>query len=86
MAKGRKTGGRKAGTPNKDTKSVREAWLEAFPLVNAKVPLHEWGAENPDKFYALSTKLIPVDVTSGGQPIKPSRVEIALVAPESPDA
>ena len=80
-----KLGGRKKGTPNKDTRTIREAWIDAFRLVNAKVPLDEWGAENPDKFYALATKLIPVDVTSGGKPIAPNRIEVQLVAPDDRD-
>lgn len=59
MAKGYKTGGRQKGTPNKVTRTIREAWAEAFELVNQRVPLHEWGAANPEKFYPLATKLIP---------------------------
>lgn len=82
MAKGKKTGGRRKGTPNKDTRTVREAWIEAFRLVNASIPLHEWGAENPDKFYPLANKLIPIDLTSGDKPIAPSAIQIQLVTPE----
>jgi hypothetical protein len=78
-----KTGGRKKGTPNKATKTVREAWIEAFALVNERIPLHEWGAANPEKFYPLATKLIPIDVTSGNQPIAPSAIRVELVAPVS---
>ena len=78
-----KTGGRKKGTPNKATKTVREAWIEAFALVNERIPLHEWGAANPEKFYPLATKLIPIDVTSGNQPLAPSAIRVELVAPVS---
>jgi len=76
-----KTGGRKKGTPNKATKTVREAWIEAFALVNEQIPLHEWGAANPEKFYPLATKLIPIDVTSGDKPIAPSAIRVELIAP-----
>jgi len=80
-----KTGGRKKGTPNKATKTVREAWIEAFALVNEQIPLHEWGAANPEKFYPLATKLIPIDVTSGNQPIAPSAIRVELIAPSIED-
>jgi hypothetical protein len=76
-----KTGGRKRGTPNKATKTIREAWVEAFNLVNQQIPLHEWGAANPEKFYPLATKLIPIDVTSGDKPIAPSAIRVELIAP-----
>ena len=76
-----KTGGRKRGTPNKATKTIREAWVEAFNLVNERIPLHEWGAANPEKFYPLATKLIPIDVTSGDKPIAPSAIRVELIAP-----
>lgn len=70
MAKGRKTGGRKKGTPNVATRTVREAFVEAFAIVNqGPSALAVWGQANPDKFYALSTKLIPQDVTSGDKPV-----------------
>ena len=45
--------GRKKGTPNKATKTIREAWVEAFNLVNQQIPLHEWGAANPTKSTAI---------------------------------
>lgn len=72
--------GRKKGTPNKATKTIREAWIEAFNLVNERIPLHEWGASNPEKFYPLATKLIPIDVTSGDKPLAPSSIRVELVA------
>ena len=75
--------GRKKGTPNKATKTIREAWVEAFNLVNQQIPLHEWGAANPEKFYPLATKLIPIDVTSGDKPIAPSAIRVELIAPIS---
>jgi len=72
--------GRAKGTPNKATKTIREAWIEAFNLVNEQIPLHEWGAQNPEKFYPRATKLIPIDVTSGDRPLAPSTIRVELVA------
>ena len=79
------TSGRKKGTPNKATRTIREAWIEAFELVNERIPLHEWGAQNPEKFYPLATKLIPIDVTSGDKPLAPSTIRVELVSTTETD-
>lgn len=70
--KGRKTGGRQAGTPNKTTRSAREAFQLAFESLNKdkKGPqsLSVWAAANPTEFYRLYARLIPVEhVGEGGQ-------------------
>lgn len=55
--------GRKKGTPNRLTRTVREAFQEAFDAVNrGPSALATWGAENPDKFYPIAAKLIPATV------------------------
>lgn len=62
--------GRKKGVPNKITRTVREAFVEAFAEVNkGPTALAEWGKGNPDKFYLLASKLIPTDLTSGNKPL-----------------
>ena len=76
MAIGKKTGGRKKGTPNKATASVKQALIEAFDGMGGVESLLAWGRENPGEFYKLWAKLLPVDVTSGGDPIGPTRVII----------
>jgi hypothetical protein len=79
MAKGRKTGGRKTGTPNKATRTVREAFVEAFAIVDrGPTALAVWGAENPEKFYTLATKLIPTAVEAS--------VTVALLPASERDA
>lgn len=67
MAKGRKTGGRKAGTPNKLTQSAREAFALAFDQVGGVQGLTEWARENRTEFYKLFSKTIPLDVTTNGK-------------------
>lgn len=66
MAKGVKTGGRKAGTQNKLTVTVKQAFEDAFKTLQAdpKVKLVKWGKENPTEFYKLSSKLIPAEITA----------------------
>lgn len=78
--------GRPKGSRNKLTVEAKEAFRLAAEGAGGVEALTKFAIASPDKFWPLYAKLIPLDVTSGGQPIKPSRVEIALVAPESPDA
>lgn len=69
MARGRKTGGRQKGTPNKLTRSVREAYEEVFRSLqqDKKFNLLEWAKNNDTAFYTkLSTKLVPQDVNLTG--------------------
>lgn len=58
--------GRPKGSPNKLTRTVRQAFEEAFEELNRDpdkpYALAQWGKKNPDKFYLLSQKLIPAQV------------------------
>jgi hypothetical protein len=67
MAKGRKTGGRRRGTPNKLTKSAKEAFGFAFDAIGGTRALADWAKDNATEFYKLYARLIPVDLTAGGQ-------------------
>ena len=76
--------GRKKGSVNKTTRTAKEAYAYAFDALGGAERLHEWAESTPEnlrEFYRLHARLIPVDVTSGGQPIKPSAVNIQLVKP-----
>lgn len=66
MAKGKKTGGRRAGTQNKLTKTVKEAFETAFEEMQGdpKVKLSVWGKENPTEFYKLSARMIPAEINA----------------------
>lgn len=63
---GRRTpgSGRKPGTPNKITQSIREAVREAFERRGGVEGLLAWADTNPDAFYALVAKLIPSEVVA----------------------
>lgn len=58
--------GRPKGAVNKLTRTVRQAFEEAFEALQADptkpYALAPWGMKNPDKFYLLAAKLIPVQV------------------------
>lgn len=59
MAKGKKTGGRQQGTPNKTTARVKNALLEAFEGAGGVGALTDWAKEYPSQFYPLWAKLLP---------------------------
>lgn len=71
MAKRIKTGGRKAGTPNKVTKALQESFEQVFnQLQNSNTAsLHAWAQQNPTEFYKLASKLIPLDGGGGNSPM-----------------
>ena len=68
MARGKKTGGRTAGTPNKTTKSAREAFQLAFETLqnHPGASLGEWAKQNQTDFYKLYARLIPVEHVGDG--------------------
>lgn len=71
MAKGAKTGGRKKGTPNKTTASVKAAIAAAFDEVGGSAYLVRIAEENPVAFCTLIGKLLPLQHTGDeDQPIK----------------
>lgn len=61
-----KTGGRQKGTPNKLTVAAKEAFSLAFQGLGGVEGLIDWAKGNPDEFYKLYARLIPVDVQHGG--------------------
>lgn len=54
--------GRSAGTQNKLTQSVKNAFGEAFELLGGAEALHQWAKSNKTEFYKLASKLIPADI------------------------
>jgi hypothetical protein len=66
-----KTGGRAAGTPNRLTKSVRDAILAAFDELGGVSYLVDVGRQKPDVFCALLGKVLPTQLTgTDGSEIK----------------
>lgn len=64
-AKPSNSGRRKGGT-NKLTVAAKEAFQLAFQGLGGVDGLMEWARGNPDDFYKLYARLIPVDVQHGG--------------------
>jgi hypothetical protein len=65
---GYKTGGRKAGTPNKDT-SERVATIEAaFAAIGGADALARWAKKNPGDFYCkVWARLLPREIQLEGR-------------------
>jgi hypothetical protein len=62
MPHGAKFGGRKKGTPNKLTRDIKEAILNAFEKVGGEDYLVILAKEDPKTFAALLGKVLPVQV------------------------
>lgn len=58
--------GREPGIPNKLSKSVRQAVLDAFNKMqeDPNVNIEQWGKENPKEFYLIAAKLIPTEINA----------------------
>lgn len=70
----KKIAGRVAGTQNRFTQSVKEAFIEAFEKLGGVEALVKWGHRNPTDFYKLVSKLLPVDVNMAVKQIPEARV------------
>jgi len=64
MAKGFKTGGRRAGTPNKLSSTVKDNVLAVFEELGGKEHMKLWASENPTQFYNILAKLMPTEITA----------------------
>ncbi len=65
-----KLGGRKKGTPNKMSATVKENILAVFDGLGGVNGMLQWAGssdENMGKFYAFYSKLLPTDITSDGK-------------------
>lgn len=67
-----KTGGRKRGTPNKVTGTVREMILKALDEVGGQQWLVQQATENPVAFMTLLGKVLPTQIQ--GDPENPLQV------------
>jgi hypothetical protein len=61
----KKTGGRKKGTPNKTTRAIKDAILNAFEEVGGENYLVKVAMEDPKTFCSLLAKILPTDMKHG---------------------
>ena len=61
-----KIGGRKEGSVNKLTKTVKERVLEVFNELqeDSEANLLSWAKTEPTEFYKIAAKLIPADINA----------------------
>jgi len=79
---GKKTGGRKKGTPNKLTGELKEMILGALEDAGGRQYLKEQATKSPAAFLTLVGKVLPLQVTGkDGDPIQVERVERIIVDP-----
>ena len=87
MAKGEKTGGRIKGTPNKQSRAVKQCILNAFEDIGGVKNLAMWASDNQTEFYKMWGRLVPHEVDVGGQDDNPVEMShtIKFVFPDGED-
>ena len=58
----KKTGGRRAGTPNRYTGAFREAVQIVYGEMGGHEAFTRWAKQNKTEFYRIASRLIPVEV------------------------
>ena len=80
---GKKFGGRKKGTPNKTTQSVKESLKYVYDRMGGDEAFFEWGSKNPEEFYRHWIKMLPTevkqDVTSSDGTLSPISIQVVGV-------
>lgn len=84
MAKGKKTGGRKKGTPNKVSGALKDAILQAAEQAGEEQGiigyLQKQANLNPGPFLALLGKVLPLQIGGDpGNPVQVEAIEIVIV-------
>lgn len=70
--------GRKKGTPNKTTASVKAALTEAFDRLGGVPSLVAFGQEQPAEFYKLWAKILPKELEVSGKDGAPIGVSVVF--------
>lgn len=66
MAAGKKTGGRKAGTPNQLSSLAKDNIAAVFNKIGGSAAMAKWAEENQTQFYQIYAKLLPIDLKHAG--------------------
>jgi hypothetical protein len=66
MAKGKKTGGRRPGSKNKLTVSVRESIIAVFHGLGGIPAMQSWAKANETAYYNILARLIPQEHVGAG--------------------
>lgn len=75
-----KTGGRQKGTPNKLTKTIREAILESFENLGGSAYLEKMARLEPSAYMTLLGKVLPTQLTGlEDEPLMPDGFIVEVV-------
>ncbi len=79
MPKGQKFGGRKKGTPNKLTQSLKDMILQSLAEAGGVTYLLEQSKSNPNAYLSLVGRVLPLQVKDGGdEPRVPTTVVMEI--------
>lgn len=73
---GRKTGGRKKGTPNKFPSTIKEMIINALDKAGGEEYLLQQALSNPTAFLTLIGKVLPTQIT--GDPTNPLQAHLTV--------
>lgn len=77
MARGKKTGGRKVGTPNKLTAALKDLILQALANKGGVSYLERQAENNPVAFMTLVGRVLPLQVKQDGtDPLMPKATRV----------
>lgn len=80
---GKKWGGRKKGTPNKITTSVKESLVAVYERLGGDKAMYEWAQTNQAEFYRHWIKMLPTEVSADLNSNGP--IQIVWNQPEADD-
>ena len=63
----RENAGRPAGVPNKLSSSVKDNVTQVFEDIGGLVFMADWAKQNPNQFFNIYSKLLPLQVNGSGE-------------------
>lgn len=79
----REGSGRKAGVPNKMSMTVKENVIQVFDMLGGIEHMATWASDNPNQFYAIYSKLMPLQTEISGVDGSPIPLSIGIQLIES---
>lgn len=77
-----RTGGRQKGTPNKLTRTIKEAIEASFDQIGGVDYLVRMAEEQPTAYMALLGKVLPAQINANVTGLEKRRVEITIAGPD----
>ena len=74
----REGSGRKPGVPNKLSSTVKENVIEVFNLIGGVEQMSIWAAQNPNQFYNIYAKILPMQTEISGADGSPIPLSIGI--------